>query len=57
MKKYTFRLYISVSSRNDTILKEFTIKAKTKDEAERKANEWIDANPTNGGLIKLVEIV
>ena len=57
MKKYTFRLYISVSSRNDTILKEFTIKAKTKDEAERKANEWLDANPTNGGFIKLVEIV
>ena len=57
MKKYTFRLYILVSSSGDTILKEFTIKAKTEDEAERKAKEWIDANPTNGGFIKLVEIV
>jgi len=57
MKKYTFRLYISMSSRNDTILKDFTIKAKTKDEAKRKANEWLDANPINGGVIKLVEIV
>ena len=56
MEKYKFPLYISVFSSAGAVIKKFTIEASTKDEAERKAKEWIVANPTSGAVIKLVEI-
>ncbi|GAH40626.1 unnamed protein product [marine sediment metagenome] len=56
MEKYKFRLCISVFSREGVIIKEFTIEANTKDEVERKAKEWIDANPTSDGIYNIEEI-
>ena len=57
MEKYKFRLYISVFSRAGAVIKEFTIEANTKDEAERKAKKWIDANPTRDGIYNIEEIL
>jgi len=56
MEKYKFRLYISVFSSAGAVIKKFTIETNTKNEPEKKAKEWIVANPTSGAVIKLVEI-
>jgi len=56
MEKYKFCLYISLFSRAGVVIKEFTIDGNTKDETERKAKEWIDANPTSEGIYYIKEI-
>jgi len=56
MEKNKFRLYISLFSEAGVVIKEFTIDGNTKDEVERKAKEWIDANPTIEGIYHIKEI-